>query len=309
MAVDLLQDHTRKFSSTINNHPYFHFAWISRIHELPGYASLADKSTLKTLEHFQNNGILNKSLVIMLSDHGWRADPIMLNPQARLENRLSFAFILLPQWFRDKYPVAYGNIKENQYRLTTPYDIHSTLEDMLNPTDLLADNVIDKRSVPTYKGISLFLPVPKDRTCASAGIDEEWCACTSYKRFAVNNTVAIQLGKFAIKTLNTWLQPFPSCEHFNLGKIISAEVKSSENVSKSISMKESQQFRIAFGTRPMSAYFEVTIFTDAGYWQDKITDKISMSTEVFRLDRYNSTDCINIYQLKKICSCKNVTVS
>ncbi len=282
--------------------------WTTRTYESPaGYAGMADKSTLKTLQHFRETGVLNRSLVILTSDHGWRAGSIMLNAQARLENRLSFAFLMLPQWFKDKYPLAYANMQENQYRLTTPYDIHSTLEDILNHSDYLSDELIKNRNSSMDKGTSLFLPISKERTCAMAGIDEEWCACDSYEPFAVNSPMAVQLANYAVKTLNSWLLPFPSCRLFSVFQVISAEANiSSSHINSPIKTREKQQFRIIFSTKSESIgeLFEVTIFTDSDYWQSGGSEKISMSTEVFRLDKAGKADCIDVYALKTICVCK-----
>lgn len=282
--------------------------WTTRTYESPaGYPGTADKSTLKTLKYFQDAGVLNRSIVIVTSDHGWRAGPIMINPQARLENRLSFAFLLLPQWFKEKYPLAYANMQENQYRLTTPYDIHTTLEDMLNPSDYLSDELIKKRTISMDKGTSLFLPVSKERTCAMAGIDEEWCACDSYEPFAVDSPMAVQLANYAVTTINSWLLPFPSCRQFTFDQVISAEANvSSSQIKSPIKMGEKQQFRIVFSTKSEKKIelFEVTILIDADYWQIGGSKKIAMSTEVFRLDKAGKAKCINEYALKTICVCK-----
>lgn len=306
-ALDSMQDHAMKFSAAVK-HPYFHFMWISRTHSYDhvGYPAMADKGTLKTLKYFQNTGVLNRSLVILVSDHGMRYDNIMLNPQARLENKLPFAFLLLPQWFREKYSVAYQNIKENQYRLTTPYDIHSTLIDMINPSVHLSNDVIKKRTfLPPSKGNSLFLPISKERSCKDAGIDEEWCACTSYKKFSNNSDIADQLASYAVKTINSWLVLFPVCQKYILDGVISVEIKVPPNVAHPlINLLEKQQFRVAFYVQPKQARFEVTIFTGKGYWKTGDKDKISMSTEIFRFNRYFSTTCISDNLMRKICTCK-----
>lgn len=306
MVLNLLQDRARKLSAAVK-HPYFHFMWSSLTAQPPaGYPANADKGTLKTLQHFQKTGVLNRSLVLLVSDHGWRTGDIMLNRQARLENRLSFAFLLLPEWFRKKYPLAYSNLKENQYRLTTPYDIHSTLVDMLNPSVNLVDEVMIKRSIPDSKGISLFTPIPKDRTCEAAGIDEEWCACTNYRQFSSKSPLAKKLATFAVKIINSWIQPFPSCIQFALHEVLVVEVKIPVGSAPLINLKNKQQFRIMFSTLPIikKAKFEVTIFTGQDFFLNEKSTNITMSTEVFRLNKYYAANCMSIYSLKPVCICK-----
>ncbi len=310
LALDTMQDHARKFSAAVK-HPYFHFMWISRTHNSDhvGYPAMADKGTLKTLKYFQNSGVLNRSLVILVSDHGMRYEDIMFNPQARLENKLPFAFLLLPQWFKEKYSQAYQNIMANQYRLTTPYDIHSTLLDMINPSAYLTNDVIKKRgSLQVSKGSSLFLPISKERTCKDAAIDEEWCACTSYAKFSNDSDIADQLANYAVKTINSWLLLFPVCEQYTLDGVISVEIKVPPNVAHPlINLLEKQQFRVAFYVQPNQVRFEVTIVTEKGYWKNGVKDKIWMSTEIFRLSRYFATNCISDNLMRKVCTCMQTT--
>lgn len=280
--------------------------WSSLTAQPPaGYPASADKGTLKTLQYFEKTGTLNKSLVILLSDHGWRTGDVMLNRQARLENRLSFAFLVLPHWFRKRYPLAYANLKDNQYRLTTPYDIYSTLVDMLNPSVNLVDEVVKKRVIPDSKGISLFSQIPKDRTCEAAGIDEEWCACTTYKSFSPGSPIAKKLASYAVNILNSWIRPFPSCIQFSLNEVLGAEVKVPTGNDPIVDLKIRQQFRILFSTFPIErkAHFEVTIFTGSDYFLNENSTNITMSTEVFRLNKYYSAKCMPIYSLKPVCIC------
>ncbi|CAL8141319.1 unnamed protein product [Orchesella dallaii] len=310
-AVDLLLGRARKVAETLKDYRYFQFLWGSRVHELPGYAHMTDRSTLKTLKYFKEIGILNKSIVIMVSDHGWRAGPIMMNPQARTENRLPFAFFILPLWFRSQYPVAYENLVENQYRLTTPYDLHATILDILNMKSLQNPSLMERRSSTEImnKSVSLFLPVPKTRTCKMANVDAMWCACGTYDPVSVDSPIAIQLAKFAVQTLNSWLKQFPQCYQYKLDKVISAEVQTKprfNNEGDDENMQNDKIFRLVINVNPKEAKFEVVMFWN-GQESNNVPSEQSMkmSTEVFRLNRYEASNCINVYLMKKICSCKD----
>lgn len=52
--------------------------------------------------------------------------------QGKQEERLPFFSFSLPKWFQDKYPGAYLNLKGNAPMLTTPFDVHRTLEHILD---------------------------------------------------------------------------------------------------------------------------------------------------------------------------------
>lgn len=52
--------------------------------------------------------------------------------QGKLEERLPFFSFVFPDWFKIKHKQEYINFRENAYRLTTPFDIHATLQDLLS---------------------------------------------------------------------------------------------------------------------------------------------------------------------------------
>jgi Protein of unknown function (DUF229) len=89
-----------------------------------------------------------------------------------LESCLPGSFVVLPPWFEKKYPEAVQNLRTNSAsRLTTPFDIHATLTDLIDPEITLLN------PTTTKWGISLFRQIPKNRTCDSAGIPETFCTC------------------------------------------------------------------------------------------------------------------------------------
>lgn len=51
--------------------------------------------------------------------------------QGKLEERLPFFSFVFPDEFKVKYKKEYTNFQENLQRLTTPFDIHATLADIL----------------------------------------------------------------------------------------------------------------------------------------------------------------------------------
>lgn len=53
--------------------------------------------------------------------------------QGKQEERLPFFAFVLPQWFQTKYGTEYKYFMENVNKLTTPFDIYTTLKYVLNP--------------------------------------------------------------------------------------------------------------------------------------------------------------------------------
>lgn len=52
--------------------------------------------------------------------------------QGKQEERLPFFSFVFPDKFKEMYPDEYKNFKSNLRKLTTPFDIHATLQDILS---------------------------------------------------------------------------------------------------------------------------------------------------------------------------------
>lgn len=88
----------------------------------------------------------------------------------------AFMYAILPKSFQEKFPLATKNLKINSKRLTTHFDVFETLKDLSNlKKNVLSDEKVKQRvddlKEKLPRGISLFLEIPGERTCESAGID------------------------------------------------------------------------------------------------------------------------------------------
>lgn len=75
--------------------------------------------------------------------------------QGKQEERLPFFSFAFPPWFKQKQPEAYSNFLANTKRLTTPFDIHATLKDVIHFPQKLGDNVLKNRSMSLFKKVGL----------------------------------------------------------------------------------------------------------------------------------------------------------
>jgi hypothetical protein len=98
--------------------------------------------------------------------------------QGKLEERLPMMSLVFPQWFRDRFPQYISNLRANVDRLSTPFDVHETLRDLLDTTRLDGPAGAGGKLPP--RGLSLLREIPKNRTCQAAGIDMHWCSCLQY---------------------------------------------------------------------------------------------------------------------------------
>lgn len=62
-----------------------------------------------------------------------------------------FSFVF-PEWFSRKYQKEYDNFRENVERLTTPFDIYSTLKTVLNRNVINTGN----RSISLFAEVSFY---------------------------------------------------------------------------------------------------------------------------------------------------------
>lgn len=91
----------------------------------------------KLFSKLNEDGHLGNTVVVFMSDHGIRWGDIRGTYQGQLEERLPFVVMALPKQFRQQYPEALQNLKTNLRRLTTPFDLHETLNDFLDVNRLI----------------------------------------------------------------------------------------------------------------------------------------------------------------------------
>ncbi|KAK6979638.1 Membrane progestin receptor beta, partial [Biomphalaria glabrata] len=63
-----------------------------------------------------------------------------------------------PEWFATKFPDIISNVRNNIQKLTTPFDVHETLHEILNFTGTEKANI-------TKRGVSLLKLIPDERNC------------------------------------------------------------------------------------------------------------------------------------------------
>ncbi|XP_054724869.1 uncharacterized protein LOC129235195 isoform X2 [Uloborus diversus] len=161
-------------------------------YNLVGYE---DTDIEKFLKNLYTSGILNNTLLIVMSDHGHRFANIRESQQGKQEERLPFFSIALPPWFEEKYPVHARNLRTNENRLVTPFDIHATFMTLLYP-DVPVKGEMGSRS------ISLFSEIPQERTCSMASIEPHWCACLSWAKVSPEDPIAKDVAKAVIDFIN-----------------------------------------------------------------------------------------------------------
>ena len=294
--IEFILEYIKRFAIQYRKVPTFILSHLSRLtHDDLNGASYADSSYVRYLKHLKLEGIFNNSILIMMGDHGYRFGRFRNTRIGYLEERLPYLSIAVPEWFRRKYPTAIKNLKINHKRLTTNFDIHATLKEILK---LQSDSQFDPIGNLNQRGISLFHEIPLERTCDHATLLPHWCTCMSHAPVDVNDTTVKIVTDFVIKSLNRELKPFKRCATLSLKHIVKAETLSTSVAQLTDTMKEKIIYQVEFVTVLGNAHFEAT----AHYI--KPSKEVEILAEVSRLNRYgNQSACVTINSLKKFCYC------
>ncbi|XP_069698069.1 uncharacterized protein [Periplaneta americana] len=307
MSLSVFLQYISKLAITMASKDFFGFFWgTSLTHDFLNFPSLGDGTYEQFLYNLIETGSLNRTVLIFMSDHGIRWGSIRETYQGRLEERLPFVFFIFPEWFRNKYPTATANLRRNTQRLTTPFDMYETLLDLLNLGQIEQES-IQRRSLELGKykqkprGISLFLPMHKSRTCSEAGIEPHWCTCQQSKVLPVGDAIIKNMSLILVDHLNSLLKPYGVCSQLQVTEIRSASVQFPRehlyNKTKDQGLKD---YVIVIRTAPGGALFEGTVRHCIGNSSVQVTGSVS------RINSYgNQSSCVADFHMKLYCYCKS----
>lgn len=295
----ILLDYIENLTVTLATTKLFGFFWeITMSHDKLNYPMVMDDDYVNFFEKLEKSNYLNDTIIFLVSDHGIRWGGIRYTKQGRLEERLPFVFILTPQSFRINYSQAFKNLQLNSNRLATPYDLHATLFDLTNLQNVKNDNILSrsKESYGSKRSISLFLPIPSNRTCEMAGITDHWCTCHKGFSIAKNSEEASKAAGYLVKYLNDLLKDYRKCATLKVVEVMEATemVVGTPNKGESGIWRE---FLVTVKTAPGGGVFEATL-------RNSTSSRWSVSGTVSRLNLYGQQSaCVEDNLLKLYCYC------
>ncbi|KAI4464458.1 hypothetical protein MML48_3g00001665 [Holotrichia oblita] len=194
----VMLNYIEQFFSVYKSKPKFLFGFHGELsHDNYNLIGAVDDDVLQFLKNLNSSGALNDTVLILMADHGHRFGKIRNTIQGKQEERLPFFSFRFPDWFTRKHEEIYKNFQLNLNTLTTPFDIHSTLKDILefrSPTDGDLKN----------RAISLFSKIPSQRSCVHANIEPHWCACMDWENVDLTLNIATRLADTFIATVNNY---------------------------------------------------------------------------------------------------------
>lgn len=295
-------DYTIKFITTMANHnqPYFGFFWeVSLSHDFLNAPKIADKEYELFFRHLNETGLLNRTALFFLSDHGIRYGGIRTTFQGRMEERLPFLNILLPNWYKKKFHTAFINLQKNSRRLTTPFDLHETLVDLLDPYGLTTEKLARTNS---SRGYSLFTKIPEGRTCEDAAISSHWCTCQQSTPIDKNDPVVIEVAEFTVNYINSLLEGYADCSNLTLNAVHNARVLS-HNGTEVDQFREYEDYMITIETQPGGGVFEVTVRRRLNV-ENGVA--FAITGTISRINLYgDQSKCVSDFHMKLYCYCKH----
>ena len=269
-----------------------------------------DEDLLNFMKEFEKKSYLNNTLFIVMGDHGWRYGEFRQTVQGKLEERLPLFTMILPKWFKQKYPKLDKNLKTNTERLTSWYDAYATLRHILVYPN-------EPEGVPN--GRSLLTEVPAVRSCKDAHIPSHWCPCLQWTAVDQRHNHVQRAVLEAVRYINDLNSREPlaakHCRRLEAYKLKHAEVETPSNevlkfdksghdgydpiYRKGAGNKNQCKYQITFQTSPNNGIYEVTVAFVKGTF--------SVKGGISRINAYgDQPKCIadSLPHLRKYCLCK-----
>ncbi|KAH8377217.1 hypothetical protein KR093_004278, partial [Drosophila rubida] len=283
--------------------PLFGLFWMKSFsHDDFSSASNEDADFLEYLERFEKLGLFDSSVVILMSDHGQRAGPLINLASGYLEERLPMLHIYVPPWHRKKYPEVARALEFNRRQLSSPFDLNVGLKCLLQ----LVHPRLQFRELQSIIPASLFHILPQTRTCRQAGIPPQWCSCYPYKQIEKTDWVE-DLARLVVYRMNQYLirrHHEKHCHQLKLRKLLLVELKQFFD-DKGFEVQSSDKldtYRFKFTTSPNDGVFRATLTANKDASYVVIDEKF-----ITRLNSYRKeSHCIWDNYAKRFCVCLNV---
>lgn len=212
---NLMLNLTHQFASTEGKR--FGFTLISHITHDGDYLKTADTELVQFLLSFEADGLLQNTLLIIMADHGTRFDRLRMTYQCKIEERLPFMAIVLPEKLKKARPRAEESLRANADILTTPFDIHSTILDVVGLHHLRNNYKVHSSELP--RSMSLLEPIPSSRSCAEADVLTHWCACLNWENVSPNDPVYKRAADAVVLFINRLISGNTQCARRSLTSI------------------------------------------------------------------------------------------
>jgi len=317
LETDVVLDWIVEFERRFRDSAHASFDFVTRLtHEDVRKATAADRPYERFLRRLRDEGLLDRTFLMLYSDHGMRFGDLRRTYVGKLEERLPFVVVRLPPRLTEAHHRLSAALRVNARRLTTPFDIYETLEDLKD-----FDGTVRRGCDRTLRrGCSLLAEVPSWRTCEDAGVLPHWCAChetdpvdpadPAVKRAAdavvryINDALIVHRGRCARLRLRGDLvvdarrvRPrddvirYRSSRRDVLGRTVEFDTDATASENRVV------EYQLVLETTPGGAVFEATVRC--------LGDVSVQIADISRINAYGDQSvCIDVHSHKKFCYCE-----
>ena len=202
---------------------------------------------------------------MIMADHGSRYNAFRATNAGHREDNNPAFILTIPE---DSDSTVIKHLKENKKRLITGFDIHATLNHILN------------NGPSTKRGISLLSPIPI-RTCKDLEIPPYFCICETNSRRFFDKILVNQLANFLVSSMNEQLNPFLNlCDELHLNPEKSPVV---EQIFLKNTTEALRAFKVTIWTSPGRGNFWAYLEVDDRSGQRIIKN---IAHKIFRTNNY-----------------------
>ena len=178
-SSQLVFEYVQSFLDAYKDQATFTFAHISDGHETTGTViQSADAPLAAFLQSVLNGDSAQDTAIILSGDHGMRYGGWRKSTKGFLEHKLPPLYMILPHKITKKFPEEMKALRANTGLINSKLDLHVTLKDLFGfPKDRRQPSSQSSK----INAQTLLQPLPPHRTCADAGIPQEFCSCTPWR--------------------------------------------------------------------------------------------------------------------------------
>ncbi|XP_022807728.1 uncharacterized protein LOC111344742 [Stylophora pistillata] len=214
-------DYLRSFFKAYRERPKFGLFFLTDIshNNLKSIYHCADDFSA-LLRDLSEGNFLNDTLLVVMSDHGFRYGDTRATFQGKLEERLPIMSLTFPRWFLQQYPELIHNLKENSDIVTSPFDLYATFKHILSYPQAPAN---------LTRGKSLLTTIDRSRDCKRAGVAEHYCPCIQWKEIDTSVMHVQRAAQAVVDHVNNLTASDPLslslCSRLEIEKVLSAYQK------------------------------------------------------------------------------------
>ncbi|XP_052819708.1 uncharacterized protein LOC128245549 [Mya arenaria] len=250
-----------------------------------------------------NEGHLKHTVFIIFSDHGNRLSGIRSTPVGFLEDRMPLMQMIIPEQLKSRHATVHESLLANTNRLTTHFDLHQTIVDVLKQRFSRPSIAYREGKV---RGISLFQTIPLARTCRDACIPDTYCVCDQTIEEPTSHALAKTMSETGVQMLNHIMLSEDRCAKLTFHKTTSVRrylrtINKLGHIQTALSLfwnaEGLDRYVVQFQTTPGFGIFEATI----GVYKD---GGVRVESDIDRVNLYgNQSACVQDALLRTYCFC------